>query len=42
MQMITGQSKYVERRVAQFVAQGYRIVLRHVHPDASITVKLER
>jgi hypothetical protein len=42
MQVITGQPKYVEKKIAQFVAQGYKVVKRHIHPDTSITVRLER
>jgi len=42
MQVITGQPKYVEKKIAQFVAQGYKVVNRHIHPDTSITVRLER
>lgn len=42
MTVFTGRQGYVEKKVQELIKQGYRIVKQHVHPDQSITVKMER
>jgi hypothetical protein len=40
VQIITGQTAYVSRRVRQFLAQGFTVEKTHTHPDSTVTVRL--
>ena len=40
VQVITGQTAYVSRRVRQFLAQGFQVEHSHTHPDSTVTVRL--
>lgn len=40
VQVITGQTAYVSRRVRQFLAQGFTVEKTHTHPDSTVTVRL--
>jgi hypothetical protein len=42
MTTVTGQQRYVARRVAALIKQGFRVVRQHQHPDQTQTVTLER
>lgn len=42
MTVFTGQPRYVEKKILELAKRGYRIVKRHIHPDQSITITMER
>jgi hypothetical protein len=42
MEVFTGKSYYVIQKIARLRQQGYRVVKKHVHPDNSVTVTMER
>lgn len=42
MTVFTGQQRYVEKKVQELIKQGYRVVKQHIHPNQTVTVKMER
>ena len=42
MTTVTGQLRYVKKRVDYLIKQGFKVLRTHTHPDNSITVTLER